>query len=243
MFKVSFKNAFRYLFIAGVCITLFSIFLNYYTIRIYNSTGVLLTEVSYSLIFGWRNSTSYTSSSLSESFDFTENPILPFVGILLPTLFISLYGVLFKDYQGAKNLIKLKLYSYSHLLLAGLIIFLVFIYPYTYFISSQLFYPILMLDFADEVVYYSIDIGYLLLLGSVICILPYALIYSMACQKFSVKNYAQQHSYEAMKKRLQKEVDLDKYIAEEKTELGIPVNEFYRGFEYKYRQRRYEGIP
>ncbi|TXT57103.1 MAG: membrane protein of unknown function [Promethearchaeota archaeon] len=236
-------NIFRYLFVIGIFIIIFSLFLNYYTIRIYHEDGVLLVEHSYRLIFGWNHSSDYLSLLLPESLDFSENPTLIFTYILIPTLALSLYGAFFKDFQDAEDLVRLKFYSYSHLLLLGLVFFLLFVYPFSFLFSNELYYPFLIIEQIDEVLHYSVDLGYIGFLCSFICIVPYSLIYYVACYKFTIQSQTQQQALARVKKNLQQEIDLDKFIAEEESELGIKHGSFYRNFKNHFTERRLEGVP
>lgn len=236
-------NIFRYLFVIGIVIVIFSLFLNYYTIRIYREDGILLVEHSYRLIFGWNHTSGYFSLLLPESLDFSENSTLIFTSILIPTLSLSLYGAFFKDFQDAEDLVRLKFYSYSHLLLLGLVFFILFVYPFNFLISNELYYPFLIIEEIDEVIHYSVDLGYIAFLCSFICILPYSLIYYVACYKFTIQSQKQQQALAQVKKNLQQEIDLDKYIAEEESELGIKHGSFYRNFKNHFTERRLEGVP
>ncbi len=235
------KDLFRYSFILGIFLILISLFGTYHVYQIYNTEGILLVKVHYTLIFGWVYDYASQTSHLI-LFDSSENPTLILSIILLCNIALSLYCVIFKDFRSSENLSELTFYSFSNLMLLGITFYLLFILPLTYFAGIEHYFPFVVISKGDLIFSHTIDFGYLLLLLSFVTIFPYSISYFVACHIYRIVPERKKVEKKIEIPKIEEEIDLDEYIEEEGIKLGIDPYAYTPAFE-NYGRRGWEGAP
>ncbi|TXT61057.1 MAG: membrane protein of unknown function [Promethearchaeota archaeon] len=241
--EIKIENLYRFAFILGAISILFSIFLDYYFIQIYDSSGLLILELKYNPIFGWRGYSNELNMNLFKFLDVSENPAIIFIIVYIPTIIISMFSVLFKDFQTAQQLSELNFYSYINLFLTALTFFIIFVFPVSFLLDSNLYFPFLIVNEVDCMIKYSIDLGYIILLTSFLLIFPYSIVYYIGCHKYQIKNEKKQRSDEIFIKNEHEKINFDKLIAEESGKLGRTLELNRSIHQNEYMKRRSKAVP
>ncbi len=214
--KASLPFYFKIIFLAGVTILFVSLFVDWYTFQVFES-GILTVSWNYNILFEW--STEFPPGiTINDNFrpqNLGISPVLNF--LFIAVLLVSLYTIFFKDLEQAEDLISLKKFSLGFICLIVLLLFYIVIFPITYLLPNELYFPSLIDNDLDLAIIfsYSISYGYILQLVGFLFIFPYSLHYYVTITQFEKQQNTPERRIASYIERVQEQVDLDKYIAEE----------------------------
>ncbi len=210
-------HSFRILYLIGLVLLFFSLFLEWYSFQIYDFDNELLVSWSYSFFNGWVTPFS-GSSSLNEVMK-PENVSIPFIVniLLIIALIASGYIVILKNVDQATDIKSYNKYGYVNGFLLLLIAYYLIICPVMYLIPNELYYPLLNIRNYDSglIKWYAIGPSYILQLISFPLIFPYSVFYFKTVSKFMQQERAPEKVFNRMIQESQELLDLDQYIAEE----------------------------
>ncbi len=213
-------HSFRIMYLIGLALLFFSLFLEWYSLQIYDFDNELLVSWSYYIFNGWI--TPFSGSSPLNEVMKPENVYIPFtVNILLIiALLASGYVVILKNIDQATDIKSYNKYGYVNGFLLLLVIFYLIICPLMYLIPNELYYPLLNIrNYESSLIeLYAIGPSYILQLISFPLIFPYSIFYFKTISKFIHQERAPEKLFHRVIQDSQEPLDLDQYIAEE--ELG-----------------------
>ncbi|MFX1467706.1 MAG: hypothetical protein ACFFB8_03515 [Promethearchaeota archaeon] len=221
--KIHSVQTFRMLFLSGLNLLLFSLFLQWYSFQIYNADNELLVSWEYTISTGW--DTPLTDSSFFNDFMKPVNIGSPLLFTILLTggIILSTYVILFQDIEQAKNPESFYKFGYILAFIVALVFTYVCIFPVLYIISNNLIFPLLIVENYESGLFYfySIGPGYLLQLFSFPLLFPYCIFYFATIRKFKQQEYTPEKIVENLILKSQDVLDLDKLIAEEELNQKI----------------------
>lgn len=210
-------NRFRIIYLIGLILLFFSIFLEWYSFQIYNFENTLVASWSYYFFIEWY--TPLSSDAPVNVFMKPESKLIPFIfhGILIGVILAAGYVILFKSIDTAENVHTYNKYAYINLFLVFLIGYYIIVCPIIYLAPHELYFPFLSIrDYDLEYFYvYSLGSGYILQLISFPLIFPYSIFYYKTTSFFIRQERAPEKLIEQLIQESQDFLDLDKYIAEE----------------------------
>jgi len=217
------KALFRVCFIIGLLILFLSLFLNWYIIQIYSSSGALVAEWNYNPITEWNAEVS------NDTFESPKRILIPFAinALFISSVALSGYVALFNDLEKIEkskkenDFDKFRLYSYVLFFLISLNLYYVFAFPAFYLTRNKLYFPVLrQTDLELNVTYYYfIGPGYIAQLIGFICVFPYTLFYYRTVEKFQKKDHVASKVVKNFVQTAQEKIEFDKLIAQEKVKL------------------------
>ena len=216
--KVSLPVCFKIVFLAGITLLFVSLFVDWYMFQVFES-DILVASWEYNILFEW--ATKFPPGiTVNESYR-PGNLNIPlvihflFVGVIIFTI----CTVFFKDLERSENLIVLKSYSLGFLILLGLILFYIVIFPVAYLFPNELYFPSLLDNNIDLAMRfsYSISYGYVLQLVGFLLVFPYSLHYYLTITSFEKQDSTHEKRIDSYIENVQESIDLDRYIAEEES--------------------------
>ncbi|MFX1377899.1 MAG: hypothetical protein ACFFA4_02300 [Promethearchaeota archaeon] len=221
-------HRFRIIYLIGLTLLFFSLFLEWYSYQIYNFDSELLVSWSYYFFYGW--ATPFTEASpLNEGMK-PVNATIPFVinALLLIALLTSGYIVIFKNVEKAKVIKTYNKYGYANGFILLLLAFYLIICPLMYLIPNELYYPLLNIRNYDSevIIWYSIGPSYVLQIISFPLIFPYSIFYFKTISNFIQRERNPEKQMHKIIQDSQELIDLDQYIAEEELdqEINSPIS-------------------
>jgi hypothetical protein len=232
-------SIFRIVYIIGLIMLFFSLFLEWYSFKTVDFGNSLLVSWSYYLFTSWQ--TPISSASALNMLIKPENILIPLIIniILIIVLFAAGYVVLFKNIDRATLVTSYNKYAYINIFLILLIGYYIIVCPVLYLFPQELYFPLLFIrDYDLEYIYiYSIGPGYIMQLISFPLIFPYSVFYYKTTSSFTQQEKSPEKLLQNVISNSQEVLDLDKYIAEEelhqKTHIKVPeenINEILTTF-------------
>jgi hypothetical protein len=216
-------HGFKIVYLIGLMLLFFSLFLDWYSFQVYDFENEPLVSWRYQFFIGW--GTSIFNSTLNEVMkpEYVMMPLLITI-LLVITILVSSYAVLFKDIHRAADIKPYKKFAYINGFLLLVVLYYIIVCPVIYLISNELYFPLLSIkDFERKLIYlYSVGPSYILQLVSFPFIFPYSIFYFRTINTFIQKEYSSEKVVQYIIQNSQESLDLDKYIAEEelKQDLG-----------------------
>jgi len=215
------KNIFKECFFAGLFLSFFSFFLDYYQIQGLDEGKKLLVSWGYNIFIGW-----HTTLSEKATLNTLSKPISFQVPLFVTILSISMLALSFLG--GVLNITKVNfrqknqfLFSYANFFLIILISFYVFVFPVFYLFPNDLYFPFLTVKTTGLSVtfYHNIGPGYIFQTLALFLIFPYAFFFHSFSLNFSdtVINSSQNNDnrFESMKEF----IDINNLIVQEELKL------------------------
>ncbi|MFX1389402.1 MAG: hypothetical protein ACFE9Z_04980 [Promethearchaeota archaeon] len=223
--KIKLISLFRILNLIGCIFLVFSLFLEWYSIRVYTLDSELIASWTYYLFSGW---TTYFSegSTFNEQMR-PEALMIPLVVSVLLIIGVILAGyvILFKNIENAAQIRSYYKFAYLLAFLVILVFFFAFISPIMYLVPEDLYFPLYtIIDHNLGYMFsYASGIGYVLQLLSFPFLFPYCLFYFSTIFTFIQQERTPERQVKEIISKAQEEIDLDKMIAEEELKQQIKV--------------------
>ncbi|MFX0025322.1 MAG: hypothetical protein ACFE8M_02830 [Candidatus Hermodarchaeota archaeon] len=216
------KSTFRKLFVIGLVLALISLFLDWYIFQAFNIEGEQVVYWSYSPLFDWYSPIFASGSVFNELYK-PQNSAIPFAMTILfiISVFLSIFGVLFKDIEKDHLFQKLRFYAYIHIFTVLFTAFYIFIYPIWYLLPNNLYFPFVEQNdpFLEVQFLYSVHIGYIIQIIGFILLFPYTIFYYHTLNLFEKESQSPENVVKRYLKKIQEPLDFDKYIREEELKL------------------------
>jgi len=212
------KQTFKALFLIGIVLLFISLFLEWYSCKVFDINNDLISSWDYNLFSGWNTplSDAFTLNRVFKPDNLNLSPIIHIVLICICVLCV--YIALVKDVdQSVSPPQKLKNYSFINFFLLLLVGFYVLVFPVAYLLSNNLYFPYLKYeDVQANITYvYSLSVGYYFQLFALILIFPYILFYYQTITTFEREEHTMEKAIVKYIEKNQEPLDLDKFIAEE----------------------------
>lgn len=221
--KIRSVQTFRVLFLIGLILLLFSVFLQWYSFQIYNLDHELLVSWDYTMFSGWNTPLVYSSFFNESMKPINNGSPLMFTILLAGGIILSGYVILFHDIENAINPDSCYKFGYLLAFVVAVIFVYICIFPALYIISNNLMFPFFTVvnNDAGLISYYSIGPGYLLQLITFPLLFPYCFFYIATIRKFKQQDNTPEKKVEKLIIKSQDILDLDKLIAEEELKQKI----------------------
>ena len=212
---------FRAIFLIGIILLFTSLFLEWYSYRVFDINNNLIASWNYNVVLEW--STDLSELNSLNMFFKPNNLQIPFAMhfIFVLLLFFNVYCILFKDIESVQLDNKAKVYIYIQLSLLIFIGFYIVVFPIGYLLPQKLYY--LFAEYYDpksNISYsYSLGYGYFLQLIALIMIFPYILYAFQTYLRFEKENSNLNDVVQNIIKNTQEPLNMDKFIAEEQIRL------------------------
>ncbi|MFW9881969.1 MAG: hypothetical protein ACFFG0_53580 [Candidatus Thorarchaeota archaeon] len=222
------SHIFRLLALVGLLLLFFSIFFEWYSIKVYDFNNDLVVSWSYYFLTEWQ--TPFTTSSFLNSIMRPNNDIIPIVinYILIGGILASSYVILVKNIDHAEVIKNYMKFAYINIFVVLLIGYYIVISPILYLVPNELYFPFLSIrNYELELFYvYSVGLGYILQLISFLLIFPYSIFYYRTVSLFIQQEGEPEKIVQKTIENSQELIDLDKFIAEEELQLKLlPEND------------------
>lgn len=235
------QKLFRTLFVVGTVLLFFSLFLDFYYMRIYRE-GSLLASWAYHPMVGWHSD---LISRLNTPFRPPESSAIPIsvVAVYIAVMTVGLFGALFRDIE--KDFAKSKNYVYVYLFLLILNGFVLFAYPVVYLASRGYPFPYYVIEnFTDGKLtttgVYYMGAGYVLQMVGFLLVFPWSVFHYYVLATFEPKEQRGEELLHRMIKARVQRLDLDKLIARESTKIDLNLTDTDIDKDISYGVERYE---
>ncbi|UCC19889.1 MAG: hypothetical protein JSV62_01020 [Promethearchaeota archaeon] len=219
----SVSQIFRLVALIGLILLLFSVFLEWYSVQIYDFNNDLVVSWSYYFLTEWQ--TPFSSSSILNSIMRPDNATIPVVinYIIICGILASSYVILVKNIDNAEAIKNYMKFAYINIFLVLLVGYYVIISPILYLVPNEFYFPFLSVrNYELELLYvYAVGPGYILQLISFPLIFPYSIFYYRTVSAFIQKEREPEKIVQKIIENSQELIDLDKYIAEEELQSKL----------------------
>ncbi|MGQ4876686.1 MAG: hypothetical protein ACP6IY_21675, partial [Promethearchaeia archaeon] len=215
----------KIIYIIGLLCEIISLFLDWYSIEIWDDSSQLVLKIHYSIFFNWMKSNENISNNyitLPSTEAFSQLIIMIFLIILFLSFPLSLILNLGKKNRTSK----LQNYSLGLIIIPTFTIIILIYFPIFYLIPHKLYFPFIVKQDLELnlKMFYSIGPGYILQAFSFISMFPYSMLIIRIVEIFSDGSEVMDEKIEKFLNENQNRLDIDALIAEE--EFQIEKNRF-----------------
>ena len=217
----------RPFFIIGLLITFISLFLEWFSIDVFNETGQKLLESNYLITNGWFNII-YLESSLLDQYVPQNDTLIPMMSFIQIVLLLgSIFLALFKNPETSKILEQTKSNTYFYLSTSFMNLLMIVLFPLTVLFPNQIFFPGMILENNELsiILYQGLGMGYILQCLGFILIFPYSYFCYKVTLIFEQKSLMPNQHIQMQ--QIEQSIDFDKLIAEE----DVLINTHNKKFE------------
>jgi hypothetical protein len=228
---------FKSLFFLGCGICFFSLFLDFYSLRVYNVAGTLISSWDYSLLTGWTGSNAtYRPPKLGLSIEF----LVVYLGVVI----VSVIATLLKNIEKTSDLRSFMPYAYLNIFLLLMIGFMIVVFPIFFLLPEELYFPFMIVfdESFNLTFHYAVGVPYYLQMGGFVMVFPYVIFHYHTIRTYILQK---DDNTEKIQKLIQEEneyIDFDRYITEEKLKERHRRKENDKEFQFKINVLREGGL-